>query len=167
MKRIIRLTESDLTRIVRRVINERQYLNEDDFTGSKYWVELKVTVPMTTNSSGKEIFDSSRLVVVQITNWKGENIAFETLDLYKTQTQSIYSVKLGDSTITTGRPIGKDKYQFMVSDRTLQNFLVNNIGKNYTYDTSYSNVVINRVQGSDIPDVYKAAVNYVKSPTQK
>jgi hypothetical protein len=29
MKKIIRLTESDLTRIVRRVINERQYLNED------------------------------------------------------------------------------------------------------------------------------------------
>ena len=28
MKKIIRLTESDLTRIVRRVINERQYLNE-------------------------------------------------------------------------------------------------------------------------------------------
>jgi hypothetical protein len=142
---------------------------EDDFTGKKYWVEVKVTVPMTTNSSGKEIFDPSRVVVVQITNWKGENIASETIDLYKTQTQSIYSVKLGDSSITTGRAIGKDKYQFMASDRTLQNFLVNNIGKNYTYDTSYSNIVINRVQGSDIPDVYKAAVSYVKSliPAQK
>lgn len=30
MKRIIKLTESDLTRIVRRVINERQFLMEDD-----------------------------------------------------------------------------------------------------------------------------------------
>ena len=29
MKKIIKLTESDLTRIVKRVINERQYLNED------------------------------------------------------------------------------------------------------------------------------------------
>ena len=29
MKRIIKLTERDLTRIVRRVINERQYLNEE------------------------------------------------------------------------------------------------------------------------------------------
>jgi len=28
MKRVIRLTESDLTRIVRRVINERQQLTE-------------------------------------------------------------------------------------------------------------------------------------------
>jgi hypothetical protein len=158
MKRIIRLTESDLTRIVRRVINERQYLNEGS---DNAWIELTVTVPMTTNKSGQEVFDNSRMVVVQATNWKGEG-SMETLDLYK----SIASIKLDEFNLT-GRAFGRDKYQFMVSDRKLQNFLVNNIGKNYTYDTSYSNITMNLVAGGQ--KSYHASVKYVKSvtPAQK
>lgn len=52
MKRIIRLTESDLTRIVRRVINERQYLMEE---GMEH-VKLQVYVPQKTDATTKKTF---------------------------------------------------------------------------------------------------------------
>ena len=52
MKRIIRLTESDLTRIVRRVINERQYLMEDT---SKDDASLNYICNAITNYVNQEI----------------------------------------------------------------------------------------------------------------
>ena len=51
MKRIIKLTERDLTRIVRRVINERQYLNEGD---SIEHVKLQIEVPQRTDQNTKK-----------------------------------------------------------------------------------------------------------------
>ena len=53
MKRIIKLTESDLTRIVRRVINERQYLMEDD-KGHDGQV-IQISLPWTKNDAGAVI----------------------------------------------------------------------------------------------------------------
>jgi len=53
MKKIIRLTESDLTRIVRRVINERQYLMEDNkgHTGQV----IDIMIPWMKNETGAVI----------------------------------------------------------------------------------------------------------------
>lgn len=53
MKRIIRLTESDLTRIVRRVINERQYLMEDDKGHDGQVIEI--SLPWKKNETGAVI----------------------------------------------------------------------------------------------------------------
>jgi len=157
MKRIIRLTESDLTRIVRRVINERQYLNE---SSDNYAVFLTVTVPMILDSQGKKKFYTMMPVKVKASNWTGEG--GETLDLYT----NIASVKLGDYQ-PTGRAIGQDSYQFMVSEVAFQTFLVDNIGKEYTPETSYSNVIMNLVAGGQ--KVYKANVKYIEAvtPSQK
>lgn len=143
---------------VKPLISEGQYLTEGS---DNAYIDLTVTVPMTTDSSGKKIFDSKSRVVIQASNWKGEG-SMETLDLYT----SIASVKLGEFNLT-GRGIGRDKYQFMASDTKLQNFLVNNIGKSYTQDTSYSNITMNLVAGGQ--KSYHAAVKYVESltPAQK
>ena len=46
MKRIIKLTERDLTRIVRRVINERQYLMEDDV---RKVIPIEIAIPAVKN----------------------------------------------------------------------------------------------------------------------
>ena len=51
MKKIVRLTESDLTRIVKRIINERQYLMEgegDGFTQSNT-PTIYIYLPYTLN----------------------------------------------------------------------------------------------------------------------
>ena len=55
----------------------------------------------------------------------------------------------------------------MVSEVAFQNFLVGNIGKEYTPETSYSNVIMNLVAGGQ--KVYKANVKYIEAvtPSQK
>jgi len=65
MKRIIRLTESDLTRIVRRVINEKQYLTEERI------IPITIDIPARRNEKGElEATPNSRLTF-QIINQKG------------------------------------------------------------------------------------------------
>jgi hypothetical protein len=46
MKKIIRLTENDLARIVKRVINERQYLMEDDV---RKVIPIEIAIPAVKN----------------------------------------------------------------------------------------------------------------------
>lgn len=155
------ISESEKQRILEMHQNatSRQYLNEDS---DNYSIELTVTVPMMTNTSGQEVFDKSRMVVVKATNYGGEG-GMDTLNLYK----SIANIKI-DEFKPIGRAIGNNTYQFMASDTKLQNFLVGNIGKNYQDpETSYSNVTMNLVAGGQKP--YNATVKYVKSvtPAQK
>ena len=90
MKKIIRLTESDLTRIVRRVIKEqqtgisRQYLKEDDFRGG---VTLALMNQLTNYLNG------------MIPKAKAKNITMN----------SVFSVtKTGTATDKLGNPIPKE-----------------------------------------------------------
>jgi hypothetical protein len=65
MKRIIRLTESDLTRIVRRVINEKQYLTEERI------IPITIDIPAKRDEKGVlKAIPNSRLNF-QIINQKG------------------------------------------------------------------------------------------------
>ena len=73
MKRIVRLTESDLARIVKRVINERQYLMEGLGNTTLQLVTGPAAVSRTVCSSGMDQF----LVTFTVKN-NGAEIAYLT-----------------------------------------------------------------------------------------
>jgi len=122
MKKIIRLTESDLTRIVRRVIKEqqsgisRQYLKEDDFRGG---VTLALMNQLTNYLNG------------MIPKAKAKNITMN----------SVFSVtKTGTATDKLGNPIpkytinygSKDLFQGEVfSDADIQSMRSDSLNKIY------------------------------------
>lgn len=77
MKKIIKLTESDLTRIVKRVINERRYLMEaDGYTGTNFTATM--TVPFIKQKDGKEVFDRSTPIAFKLTGDKDTNNVGQT-----------------------------------------------------------------------------------------
>jgi hypothetical protein len=65
MKKIVRLTENDLAKIVRRVINERQYLMEQSLG---VYQTMTVKVPITKGKDNVERFAANSNVEVSLTN---------------------------------------------------------------------------------------------------
>jgi len=107
MKRIIKLTERDLTRIVKRVINERQYLMEIHSSES-----INVNIPWMINKEGKEIVAKSQFNVGEyypsFSYLEGDPDIVKQLDKdTKTNPYTIKSVSLPDVTAT---PIGPQKF---------------------------------------------------------
>ena len=72
MKRIIKLTERDLTRIVKRVINERQYLTEQRGSGVVY-IYLPYKMVNGEKKVAKEVF---RTITIQLGS-KLNDVAFK------------------------------------------------------------------------------------------
>ena len=152
MKKIVRLTERDLTRIVRRVINERQYLNEQ----ADVIQTMTVKVPITIGKDNVERFATNYNVEVIVADGKGEGTNTR-LEEFK----SISNLLLGETQITNGRALTNFKYIFLASDRKLQNYLLRNIGKTFDPWNNEAGVGLNKKTGGS--QFFKCQVTFVKN----
>ena len=152
MKKIVRLTERDLTRIVRRVINERQYLNEQPNVTQT----MTVKVPITIGKDNVERFATNSNVEVIVDDMKGEGTNTRLGEF-----KSINLVKLGETQINTGRALTNFRYTFLASDRKLQNYLLGNIGKSFE---SWDNVaMVSLVKKTGGSQVFRSKFTFVKN----
>jgi hypothetical protein len=159
MKKIVRLTENDLAKIVRRVINERQYLLMEQ---SDVIQTMTVKVPITKGKDNVERFAANSNVEVSLTDGKGEGTNTRLGEF-----KSIQLVRLGETQINTGTSLTNFRYTFLASDRKLQNYLFNNIGKKYeSWDNEAQVSLVKKTGGSQ---VFYCEVTFVKNliPTQK
>ena len=159
MKRIVRLTENDLARIVKRVINESNMLMEES-TG--VYQTMTVKVPITKGKDNVERFATNYNVEVILTDAKGEGTNTRLGEF-----KSIKALILGETQITTGRALTNFRYTFLASDRKLQNYLLGNIGKKYESWDEEAKVSLNKNTGG--AQVFNCEVTFVKNliPTQK
>lgn len=159
MKKIIRLTERDLTRIVKRVINERNLLIEETLG---VYQTMTVKVPVIKGKDNVERFAANQNVEVSLTDAKGEGTNTRLGEF-----KSIKSVRLGDNQILTGTAYTNFRYVFFASDKKLQNYLFNNIGKKYESWDKEAQVSLNKNSGGS--EVFYCEVTFVKNliPSQK
>ena len=153
MKKIVRLTERDLTRIVKRVINERNLLMEESDGPIQI---MTVKVPITIGKDNVERFATNYNVEVILTDIKGEGTNTALGDF-----KSIISLQLGETQITTGRALTNFRYTFLASDRKLQNYLFNNIGKSFEPWDNEATVGLNKKTGGS--QLFKCKVTFVKN----
>ena len=168
MKRIIKLTERDLTRIVRRVINERQYLME--FHSSE---TINVTIPWTKNAEGKEIYAKSQFnnseYYPTFSYLEGDPDVVKQID--KDPSKNPYSIKrVGlPGTQTEAIPIGPQKFvkgsdgNYYLTGK-LQ--IPNDIKTTWGVYASNTSIIFTDGQSVSGGVVYKKGKEY-KKPTQK
>ena len=81
MKKIIRLTERDLTRIVKRVINERQYLMEDEGFSQSNTPTITIYLPYTLNPKDQsKIYKTNQRAKFTISATKAPDGTFSTTE---------------------------------------------------------------------------------------
>lgn len=137
----------------------RQFLMEQS-TG--VYQTMTVKVPITKGKDNVERFAANSNVEVSLTDGKGEGTNTRLGEF-----KSIQLVRLGETQINTGRSLTNFRYTFLASDRKLQNYLFNNIGKKYE---SWDNEVqVSLVKNSGGSQVFYCEVTFVKNliPTQK
>ena len=123
MKRIIRLTESDLTRIVRRVINEgvdAHTISSDIvklFNTPSFWAPYKGTITTLGN-------DREGQAIVAFTEWWTKNIQPKVNLLPKDQQNQFLTIKMMIGTKLEGNT-GSDTYTWTIA------------GTRYTVDTDF------------------------------
>jgi hypothetical protein len=164
MKKIIRLTESDLTRIVRRVINERQYLNEDE-TASQFIV-MTIEIPTTKDSKGNTVIVDGGTVKYRAVNEKGTKSS--SLDNYS----SFTSFKFGETNVTptsTKAQDGSIYGAFLIpKGSTLKSYL-NKMLKLSNTQTQNTVLVTSKLTNNQIQTNYGLPTykTYNAGPTQK
>ena len=123
---------------------------------------MTVKVPVTKGNDNVERFAANSNVEVSLTDGKGEG-TMTRLGEFK----SIQSVSLGETQINTGRSLTNFRYTFLASDRKLQNYLFNNIGKKYESWDKEALVSLNKNTGG--LEVFYCEVTFVKNliPAQK
>jgi len=122
-----------------------------------------VNVPIKMDTNNKEYFDSTSSVKVKIEDFMTNKVL--NLDEFK----SIASIKFGETQILTGRALGNNQYQFITSDKNLQNYLIGNMGKQYNLSEE-SGVVISMNMSNGEVKPLRCMVKFVKNiipPTQK
>jgi hypothetical protein len=123
---------------------------------------MTVKVPITKGKDNVERFATNSNVEVILADGKGEG-TMTRLGEFK----SIDLVKLGETQINTGRVLTNFRYTFLASDRKLQNYLFNNIGKSFEpWDNVAMVSLVKNIGGSQ---TFKCKVTFVKNliPTQK
>ena len=119
MKRIIRLTESDLTRIVRRVVNEQGFMD----TVMKSAKAAHATVGISVYTSIKNLIDDAG-----ITNWWNKDEILDELRRLKTQADyNECKAKMGGTPVST--------------------WVRNKLGTNQSYDRSQAAYTSNPLKG--------------------
>jgi len=123
---------------------------------------MTVKVPITKGKDNVERFAANQNVEVSLTDDKGEGTNTRLGEF-----KSIKSVRLGDNQILTGTAYTNFRYVFFASDRKLQNYLFNNIGKKYEPWEKEAQVSLNKNSGGS--QVFDCEVTFVKNliPTQK
>ena len=150
MKRIVRLTESDLARIVRRIINE-----DDGYTGKIFIA--KMTVPFIKQNDGKEVFDTSTPIVFTLTGAKDTNNVGETsLDNIK----SISEVKIYSETPRVLTAGNHGAHIYTGGNKEIINYLTKMVGK--TTEIGSKNILVraNLVDGGIVG--YPAQTTFIK-----
>jgi hypothetical protein len=123
---------------------------------------MTVKVPITKGKDNVERFAANSNVEVSLTDGKGEGTNTRLGEF-----KSIQLVRLGETQINTGTSLTNFRYTFLASDRKLQNYLFNNIGKKYEpWDNEAQVSLVKKTGGSQ---VFKCEVTFVKNliPTQK
>jgi hypothetical protein len=136
----------------------RQYLMEE----SRIFQTMTVKVPIIIDANKNKKFAASSFVVVSLTDGKGEGTNTR-LGAFK----SIQNLTLGGNQISNGRALTGFQYQFIASDQKLQNYLFNNIGKNFTSENNQAIVTLKTVSGEI--QSFPCEVNFVENviPAQK
>jgi len=123
---------------------------------------MTVKVPITKGKDNVERFAANSNVEVSLTDGKGEGTNTRLGEF-----KSIQLVMLGETQINTGRVLTNFRYTFLASDRKLQNYLFNNIGKSFEpWDNVAMVSLVKNIGGSQ---TFKCKVTFVKNliPTQK
>jgi len=123
MKKIIKLTESDLVRIVKRVVKENILLKEDTQTV----VSLTISVPYKKDANGNMVFDPNHQVKVFAPNNKGtQETSLENYTNIKGLEIGGFFVNPVTKKDATGNIVGS----FSIRDqKQLATYLKNQIGK--------------------------------------
>jgi hypothetical protein len=136
MKRIIRLTESDLTRIVRRVISERSLLTEG-VPNTSLKSETSITIPARTVCGGIDYIKGS--VILQNTGTEDAYInvrpSLKAAGVPELFTSNEYNVTIGGKPVW-GNPEGQNQVKIPKGKKATLNFVIGtniaNIYADYT-----------------------------------
>jgi len=150
MKRIVRLTESDLARIVRRIINE-----DDGYTGPTLMGTM--TVPFIKQKDGKEVFDRNTAIAFTLTGDKNAKSIGETsLENIK----SIANIKI--DTVNAGiKAIGNHGATvYTGGNQDIIKYLTNMVGKTTEIGSKDILVTVNLVSGGS--GLYPSYTTFIK-----
>jgi hypothetical protein len=154
MKKIIRLTESDLTRIVRRVIKEQQV---------RTLVPLTISVPFRKDPTGQMVFDPNYQVKIFAKNGEGtEQTSLENYTkIMGLQITSEFFVNPVTKKDAAGNIVGS----FSIGDqKKLGSYLKNQVGKTTPFSDQSILITIGQVpSGSTI--VYGGGTKFVMYDT--
>jgi hypothetical protein len=163
MKKIIRLTESDLNRIIRRVISENQYLTEDVTSNIP---DVTIYLPYTLNPKDQsKNFKMDQRAKFTISAVKSPDGSFNT-STYKTPIKSISIDGIGpvQNTTTSGsmnQTDGSIKGSFVLT-KDMYNKLKDYLGKGWQHGSQ--KMVVNVGEGKYASFQIS---EYNMAPTQK
>jgi hypothetical protein len=153
--KIRHIQEANLVLENRRLEEKSKHLLMEDPTG--VYQTMTVKVPITKGKDNVERFATNSNVEVILTDAKELNGINTRLEEFK----SIGILLFGETQINTGRALTNFRYTFLASDRKLQNYLFNNIGKKYEPWEEKVKVSLNKKTGGS--QVFNCEVTFVKN----